>query len=262
MFCLLKAHLWPFIHTTACWGLIFILEHSGECQALPTNISAREVEHLLQQTQPAESSAEVHTTPLLRSVQLSFFLSEHGLFSWSLYRNPVCPTFWVISLFVSCPCSDIAVSRSCPPKPIDRLAQEIGLFSDELEMYGKTKAKVQLSTMKRLQAQADGKYVVVTGSASFASLFRPDIGQYCSYLTSPLTLRVLFIVCRHFAFQLIAVLWLPFRITPTPLGEGKSTTTVGLVQALGAHLNLNVFACVRQPSQGPTFGIKGKPPPS
>lgn len=47
-------------------------------------------------------------------------------------------------------------------------------------------------------------------------------------------------------------------ITPTPLGEGKSTTTIGLVQALGAHMNLNVFACVRQPSQGPTFGIKGE----
>ncbi|KAF4017563.1 hypothetical protein G4228_009110, partial [Cervus hanglu yarkandensis] len=46
-------------------------------------------------------------------------------------------------------------------------------------------------------------------------------------------------------------------ITPTPLGEGKSTTTIGLVQALGAHLHQNVFACVRQPSQGPTFGIKG-----
>jgi formyltetrahydrofolate synthetase len=46
-------------------------------------------------------------------------------------------------------------------------------------------------------------------------------------------------------------------ITPTPLGEGKSTTTIGLVQALGAHLHLNAFACVRQPSQGPTFGIKG-----
>ncbi|XP_047484356.1 C-1-tetrahydrofolate synthase, cytoplasmic-like isoform X1 [Penaeus chinensis] len=46
-------------------------------------------------------------------------------------------------------------------------------------------------------------------------------------------------------------------ITPTPLGEGKSTTTIGLAQALGAHLKKNVFACVRQPSQGPTFGIKG-----
>ena len=46
-------------------------------------------------------------------------------------------------------------------------------------------------------------------------------------------------------------------ITPTPLGEGKTTTTVGLSQALGAHLNKNVLTCIRQPSMGPTFGIKG-----
>jgi formyltetrahydrofolate synthetase len=46
-------------------------------------------------------------------------------------------------------------------------------------------------------------------------------------------------------------------ITPTPLGEGKTTTTVGLSQALGAHLKKRVFTCIRQPSMGPTFGIKG-----
>jgi formyltetrahydrofolate synthetase len=46
-------------------------------------------------------------------------------------------------------------------------------------------------------------------------------------------------------------------ITPTPLGEGKTTTTVGLCQALGAHLGSKVITCIRQPSQGPTFGIKG-----
>ena len=46
-------------------------------------------------------------------------------------------------------------------------------------------------------------------------------------------------------------------ITPTPLGEGKSTTTAGLAQAIGAHLKRPCFACVRQPSMGPTFGIKG-----
>ena len=46
-------------------------------------------------------------------------------------------------------------------------------------------------------------------------------------------------------------------ISPTPLGEGKSTTTVGLGQALGAHLGKRVVTCIRQPSQGPTFGIKG-----
>ncbi|XP_039098059.1 C-1-tetrahydrofolate synthase, cytoplasmic [Hyaena hyaena] len=105
--------------------------------------------------------------------------------------------------------SDIDISRSCKPKPIGSLAREIGLLSEEVELYGETKAKVLLSALERLKHQPDGKYVVVTG------------------------------------------------ITPTPLGEGKSTTTIGLVQALGAHLYQNVFACVRQPSQGPTFGIKG-----
>src|SRR5690349_22324938 len=47
-------------------------------------------------------------------------------------------------------------------------------------------------------------------------------------------------------------------ITPTPLGEGKTTTTVGLSQALGAHLGKRVITVIRQPSQGPTFGIKGE----
>lgn len=105
--------------------------------------------------------------------------------------------------------SDIDISRSCKLKPIGNLAREIGLLSEEVELYGKTKAKVLLSALEHREQQPDGKYVVVTG------------------------------------------------ITPTPLGEGKSTTTIGLVQALGAHLHQNVFACVRQPSQGPTFGIKG-----
>jgi len=46
-------------------------------------------------------------------------------------------------------------------------------------------------------------------------------------------------------------------INPTPFGEGKSTTAIGLTQALGAHLGYNAFTCLRQPSMGPTFGIKG-----
>ena len=46
-------------------------------------------------------------------------------------------------------------------------------------------------------------------------------------------------------------------INPTPLGEGKSTTTIGLAQALGAILGKKTVACIRQPSQGPTFGVKG-----
>lgn len=53
-------------------------------------------------------------------------------------------------------------------------------------------------------------------------------------------------------------MYLYFSITPTPLGEGKSTTTIGLAQALSSQLKRNTFACVRQPSQGPTFGIKGQ----
>lgn len=105
--------------------------------------------------------------------------------------------------------SDIEISRSQTPKAVDVLAKEIGLLADEIEIYGRSKAKVRLSLLERLKDQADGKYVLVAG------------------------------------------------ITPTPLGEGKSTVTIGLVQALTAHLNINSFACLRQPSQGPTFGVKG-----
>ncbi|TEA40880.1 hypothetical protein DBR06_SOUSAS13310031 [Sousa chinensis] len=106
--------------------------------------------------------------------------------------------------------SDIEISRAQTPKAVDILAKEIGLLADEIEIYGKSKAKVRLSLLERLKDQADGKYVLVAG------------------------------------------------ITPTPLGEGKSTVTIGLVQALTAHLNINSFACLRQPSQGPTFGVKGR----
>lgn len=105
--------------------------------------------------------------------------------------------------------SDIEIAMEQTPKRISHLAQEIGILPDELESYGKYKAKVELSILDRLQHRKNGKYVVIAG------------------------------------------------ITPTPLGEGKSTTTIGLAQALGAHLGRPTFACVRQPSQGPTFGIKG-----
>lgn len=73
------------------------------------------------------------------------------------------------------PNSDIVISRSCIPKPIDFLAREVGLLSDEVELYGQTKAKVQLSIIKRLQAQPDGKYVVVTGWAVSVSAL------YCTF---------------------------------------------------------------------------------
>ena len=105
--------------------------------------------------------------------------------------------------------SDIEIAQSVAPIPIDRIAEAAGILPEELELYGKTKAKVHLSIRERLRDVRNGHYIVVTA------------------------------------------------ITPTPLGEGKTTTTVGLSQALGAHLGKKVFTCIRQPSQGPTFGIKG-----
>ena len=68
-------------------------------------------------------------------------------------------------------------------------------------------------------------------------------------------IRLLSLHCLQQIAQMHAVV--VAGMTPTPLGEGKSTTTVGLCQALGAHLGCKVMTCVRQPSQGPTFGIKG-----
>ena len=105
--------------------------------------------------------------------------------------------------------SDIEVAQAVKPISIEKIAAEVGILPDELELYGKSKAKVHLSIRDRLKNSPNGKYIVVTA------------------------------------------------ITPTPLGEGKTTTTVGLSQALGAHLGKRVFTCIRQPSQGPTFGIKG-----
>ena len=122
--------------------------------------------------------------------------------------------------------SDIEIAVAQTPKPITLLAAEIGIRPDELESYGKYKAKVELSILERLKGRKDGKYIVISGYVTFPLLFDPRLRVEC-------------------------------RITPTPLGEGKSTTTIGLAQAIGAHLGRPAFACVRQPSQGPTFGIKG-----
>lgn len=104
---------------------------------------------------------------------------------------------------------DIEIAQAVKPKPIQLIAEEVGIRPEELELYGEYKAKVRLEILERLKNRPDGKYIDVTA------------------------------------------------ITPTPLGEGKTTTTMGLSQALGAHLGKRVFTCIRQPSQGPTFGIKG-----
>jgi formate--tetrahydrofolate ligase len=105
--------------------------------------------------------------------------------------------------------SDLEIARSVTPRPIADVAHDLGLTDEEIEPYGRTKAKVTLGAIRRLEAERPrGKYVVVTA------------------------------------------------ITPTPLGEGKSTTTVGLAQGLN-HIGHKAAVCIRQPSLGPVFGIKG-----
>jgi formate--tetrahydrofolate ligase len=102
---------------------------------------------------------------------------------------------------------DLAISRTAKLRPIEELAASLGFRPDEVEPYGRTKAKIRLECEKRL-GPPKGKLVVVTA------------------------------------------------ITPTPLGEGKTVTTVGLGQAL-RHVGVKAWTCIRQPSAGPIFGIKG-----
>jgi formate--tetrahydrofolate ligase len=105
--------------------------------------------------------------------------------------------------------SDLEIARSVTPRPIADVAADLGLLDDEIELYGRSKAKITLEGIRRVEAERPrGKYVVVTA------------------------------------------------ITPTPLGEGKSTTTVGLGQGLN-HVGHKAAICIRQPSLGPVFGIKG-----
>lgn len=104
--------------------------------------------------------------------------------------------------------SDIEICRTTPLQPIDDVAHQAGLHTNEFQSQGRYKAKVSLDALNRLKDHPRGKLVVVTA------------------------------------------------MTPTPLGEGKTVTTIGLAQGL-AQLNQSVFACIRQPSMGPIFGVKG-----
>jgi formyltetrahydrofolate synthetase len=104
--------------------------------------------------------------------------------------------------------SDLEIAQEAAIEPILAVAQRVGLAEDDLDLYGRFKAKVHLDVRQKFASRPVGRYVDVTA------------------------------------------------ITPTPLGEGKTTTTVGLSQGLG-RLGKKVFTCIRQPSQGPTFGIKG-----
>lgn len=104
--------------------------------------------------------------------------------------------------------TDIQIAQEAKMENILNIAKKIGLNEDDIEMYGKYKAKVELSVLEKSKDKKDGKLILVTA------------------------------------------------ITPTPAGEGKSTVSVGLTQALN-KIGKNSIAALREPSLGPVFGIKG-----
>ena len=104
--------------------------------------------------------------------------------------------------------TDIQIAQEATMKPITEVAEQLGITFDELELYGKYKAKITDEYLKRIESNPDGKLILVTA------------------------------------------------INPTPAGEGKTTTTVGLGQAF-SKLNKKAIIALREPSLGPCFGIKG-----
>ena len=104
--------------------------------------------------------------------------------------------------------SDIEIAQKATMKKIQEVAAKIGIPEDELEPYGRYKAKVSLGFVDSLKARKNGKLILVTA------------------------------------------------ISPTPAGEGKTTTTVGLGDALN-HIGKKAIICLREPSLGPVFGMKG-----
>ena len=104
--------------------------------------------------------------------------------------------------------TDVEIAQSAKMKPISEIAKKVGLEDDDLELYGKYKAKIALEAINRLENNPDGKLILVTA------------------------------------------------INPTPAGEGKTTTMIGLSQALNKLGKKSVVA-LREPSLGPCFGIKG-----
>ncbi len=104
--------------------------------------------------------------------------------------------------------SDIEIAQQVKMLPINEVAENFGIDVDDLEMYGKYKAKVSFDFIKKMENRENGKLVLVTA------------------------------------------------ISPTPAGEGKSTTTIGLGQALN-KIGKKAFIALREPSLGPVFGVKG-----
>jgi formate--tetrahydrofolate ligase len=104
--------------------------------------------------------------------------------------------------------SDIEIAQSIKQKPIEEIAQSIGIGKEYLEYYGHCKAKVNYNILNDLETKKDGKLILVTA------------------------------------------------MTPTPAGEGKTTTTVGLGDAL-SRIGKKAVIALREPSLGPVFGVKG-----
>ena len=104
--------------------------------------------------------------------------------------------------------SDVEIAQAAKMKPIEEIASKIGLAPDDLELYGKYKAKVTLDAWQRVKDRPDGKLILCTA------------------------------------------------INPTPAGEGKTTTSVGLADALSRR-GRKAAAALREPSMGPCFGMKG-----
>ena len=104
--------------------------------------------------------------------------------------------------------TDIQIAQEAKMLPIKEVASSIGILEDDLELYGKYKAKLSDELMERSKNNPDGKLILVTA------------------------------------------------INPTPAGEGKTTTSVGLGQAFG-KLGKKTLIALREPSLGPCFGVKG-----
>ena len=104
--------------------------------------------------------------------------------------------------------SDIEISRQATLRPITEVASKLGISENDLELFGKYKAKVSLQKLNRLPSKNDSKLILVTA------------------------------------------------INPTPAGEGKTTVSIGLADALNL-LNKKTCLCLREPSLGPCFGVKG-----
>lgn len=104
--------------------------------------------------------------------------------------------------------TDIEIAQQAEMEPIVKVAERIGVSADDLELYGKYKAKISDEYLKSIEGNPDGKLILVTA------------------------------------------------INPTPAGEGKTTTTVGLGEAFG-RMHKKAIIALREPSLGPCFGIKG-----